>query len=152
MTAVQRDIDGKMRSVLFDWLVEVQMEYRLCSETLYLAFHHTDRFLSAVPVQRSKLQLVGVTALMLASKTEELAPPALEEFVYICDKTYSAEEVVKMEALMLKTLHFDVTPPTHYVFLMRFLKCTHADARLASLARVRFSRSLVSIFSRHRAL
>ena len=51
-----------MRAILIDWLVEVAEEYRLVPETLHLAVNYIDRFLSYVPVARSKLQLVGVAA------------------------------------------------------------------------------------------
>ena len=51
----QKDINATMRSILIDWLVEVAEEYRLVPETLYLAVNYIDRFLSHVPVNRSKL-------------------------------------------------------------------------------------------------
>jgi hypothetical protein len=84
----QRDINATMRGILIDWLVEVAEEYRLESETLFLAVNYIDRFLSQVPVNRSKLQLVGVTCMLVAAKYEEIHPPAVDEFVYISDNTY----------------------------------------------------------------
>ena len=36
---------------------------------------------------RSKLQLVGVTCMLIAAKFEEIRPPAVDEFVYISDNT-----------------------------------------------------------------
>lgn len=42
----------------------------LFHETLYLAVKLTDHFLARAPVQRDMLQLVGATALLLASKFE----------------------------------------------------------------------------------
>ena len=71
----QRDINATMRGILIDWLVEVAEEYRLEAETLFLAVNYIDRFLSYVPVNRSKLQLVGVTCMLIASKYEEIHPP-----------------------------------------------------------------------------
>ena len=56
-------------------MVEVAEEYRLVPETLYLAVNYIDRFLAHVPVNRSKLQLVGVTCMLIASKYEEIHPP-----------------------------------------------------------------------------
>ena len=41
-----------------------------------------------MPVNRSKLQLVGVTCMLVAAKYEEIHPPAVDEFVYISDNTY----------------------------------------------------------------
>ena len=89
-----------MRATLIDWLVEVAEEYRLVPETLHLAVNYIDHFLSYVPVARSKLQLVGVTCMLIASKYEEIHPPAVDEFVYISDNTYKREEIMSMEAII----------------------------------------------------
>uniref|UniRef100_A0A7S4KIZ1 Cyclin-like domain-containing protein n=1 Tax=Guillardia theta TaxID=55529 RepID=A0A7S4KIZ1_GUITH len=76
MEQVQHDINPTMRGILIDWLVEVAEEYKLSSENLFLSTNYVDRFLSVMPVLRSKLQLVGVTCMLIASKYEEiLAPP-----------------------------------------------------------------------------
>jgi len=63
----QPDITNCMRVILVDWLVEVGEEYKLCSETLYLAVNYLDRFLSCMSVLRGKLQLVGTAAVLLAA-------------------------------------------------------------------------------------
>ena len=63
----QPDINDSMRSILVDWLVEVSEEYRLQTETLYLAVNYIDRFLSYMSVVRAKLQLVGTSAMFIAS-------------------------------------------------------------------------------------
>ena len=39
----QSDISHSMRSILVDWLVEVGEEYKLQTETLYLAVSYIDR-------------------------------------------------------------------------------------------------------------
>ena len=63
----QLDITYSMRSILVDWLVEVAEEYRLQTETLYLAVSYIDRFLSYMSVVRAKLQLVGTAAMFIAA-------------------------------------------------------------------------------------
>jgi cyclin B len=59
-------------------------------------------------VIRQKLQLVGVTAMLLASKYEEIYAPEVRDFVYITDKAYTREQILAMEAQMLNTLDFKV--------------------------------------------
>jgi len=122
----QRDINATMRSILVDWLVEVAEEYRLVPETLYLAVNYIDRFLAHVPVNRSKLQLVGVTCMLIASKYEEIHPPAVDEFVYISDNTYKREEILHMEGMILNRLKFELSIATTRVFLNRFVKAARA--------------------------
>ena len=63
MEAVQQDINPVMRSILVDWLVEVAQEYKLVSDTLFLAVSFLDRFLSVVPTKRNRLQLVRLSFL-----------------------------------------------------------------------------------------
>ena len=87
-------INKSMRAILVDWLVEVAEEYSLVSETLFLTVNYIDRFLSSdVAIDPSKLQLVGVSCMLIASKLEEIYPPEIAEFVYITNSTYTADEV-----------------------------------------------------------
>eukprot|EP00038_Savillea_parva_P008769 m.179068 g.179068 ORF g.179068 m.179068 type:complete len:401 (-) comp14675_c0_seq1:137-1339(-) len=130
----QKDINHSMRSILADWLVEVAQEYKLDPQTLFIAIGYIDRFLSEMSVQRTKLQLVGVTAMLLASKYEEIYPPAVDEFVYITDNTYSREQILKMEHLILKVLRFDMGGVTPYAFLQRYLVVAGADKTTTDLA------------------
>ena len=93
MEAVQTDVNHTMRSILIDWLVEVSEEYQLHAQTLHLAIAYIDRLLSMLPVNRTKLQLVGITSMLVASKYEEIFPPQIKDYVYISDGTYTKEEV-----------------------------------------------------------
>ncbi|KAL4230577.1 Cyclin-A2 [Mactra antiquata] len=129
----QQDITTSMRSILVDWLVEVSEEYRLHRETLFLAVNYIDRFLSKISVLRGKLQLVGAASMFLAAKYEEIYPPDVKEFAYITDDTYTSQQVLRMEHLILKVLTFDVAVPTTNWFCEDFLKSCDADDKLKSL-------------------
>ncbi|KAM0868309.1 hypothetical protein ACQ4PT_041429 [Festuca glaucescens] len=117
----QKDIDTSMRAILIDWLVEVTDEYRLVPETLYLTVSYIDRYLSHKEISRHKLQLLGVSCLLIAAKHEEICPPQVEELCYITDNTYIKDEVLQMEASILSCLKFEMTAPTAKCFLRRFL-------------------------------
>merc|ERR1719431_2181172 len=135
----QPDITHSMRSILVDWLVEVAEEYKLQTETLYLAVNYIDRFLSTMAVQRSKLQLVGAACMFIAAKYEEIYPPDVGEFVYITDDTYNKRQVLRMEHLVLKVLDFDLAVATSHLFLHKMLEMykdedPSEDNRLAALA------------------
>jgi cyclin B len=95
-----------------DWLVEVHMKYRLRDETLHLTVMTIDRYLARVPVLRKQLQLVGVTAMCIAAKFEDIEPPGVDDFVYITDNAYTKEEVLGMECQMLTALNFQIVIPT----------------------------------------
>jgi cyclin B len=132
----QTDINDKMRAILIDWLVEVHLKFKLMPETMYLTVNIIDRFLEKKQVIRQKLQLVGVTAMLLASKYEEIYAPEVRDFVYITDKAYTKEQILQMEAMILNTLEFRITVPTAYVFTNRFLKVANMgnDAKASHFA------------------
>ena len=71
----QPEMNEKMRTILVDWLIEVHHRFDLMPETLYLTINIIDRFLSVKAVPRRELQLVGVSALLIASKYEEIYAP-----------------------------------------------------------------------------
>ncbi|KAB1203542.1 Cyclin-B2-4 [Morella rubra] len=130
----QPDINERMRGILIDWLIEVHYKFELMDETLYLTINLIDRFLAAQPVVRKKLQLVGVTAMLLACKYEEVSVPVVEDFIVISDKAYSRKEVLEMEKLIVNALQFNLSVPTTYVFMRRFLKAAQADKKLELLS------------------
>jgi len=130
----QTHINERMRSILVDWLVEVHLKFKLVPETLYLTVNIIDRYLERRQVSRPKLQLVGVTALLIASKYEEIYPPELHDLIYICDNAYSREAILDMEEIVLKTLEYQITIPSAHAFLVRYLKAAHADKRIVQLS------------------
>lgn len=78
-------------------------------------------------VMRAKLQLVGGTAMYIASKFEEIFPPEISDFTYITDDTYTKIQIVHMERLILKELDFNLSAPNTHTFLLRYLKASEAD-------------------------
>ncbi|KAI4477716.1 PREDICTED: cyclin-A2 isoform X2 [Polistes canadensis] len=130
----QPDITYLMRLILVDWLVEVAEEYRLQTETLYLAVSYIDRFLSYMSVVRAKLQLVGTAAMFIAAKYEEIYPPDVAEFVYITDDTYTIKQVLRMEHLILRVLSFDLTVPTPLAFLKDYCISNNLSEKIKFLA------------------
>lgn len=112
----QYDINDKMRAILYDWLVDVHLKFKLLPETLFITFNLIDRYLNKKNIPRTKLQLVGVSSMLIACKYEEIYAPEVKDFVYITDKAYTAEEVRAMELDILVTLEFNITFPTSLRF------------------------------------
>lgn len=132
--ASQLNINKKMRGILIDWLIEVHYKFELRPETLYLTVNLIDRFLAIQPVIRKNLQLVGVTAMLLASKYEELSAPLVKDLILISDNAYTRNEVLQMETLMINKLQYDLSVPVVYVFVKRFLKVAQSDTKVELLA------------------
>lgn len=79
-------------------------------------------------MERQKLQLVGVTCMLLASKYEEIYFPEIRDFVYITNNAYNRRQILKMEELALNVLRFNLTVPTTNCFVKRFIKAANLDS------------------------
>ncbi|KAJ8401782.1 hypothetical protein AAFF_G00377530 [Aldrovandia affinis] len=141
----QPDLNQDMRGILVDWMVEVQENFELNHETLYLAVKLTDHYLSCTVVMRESLQLIGSTSMLIASKFEERCPPCIDDFLYICDDAYKREELIAMEINILQALKFDINIPVPYRFLRRYAKCVRANMETLTLARYVCELSLLEL-------
>lgn len=129
----QPEINAKMRGILVDWLVQVHNKFELSQETLYLTINLVDRFLASKATPRKELQLVGLGAMLIASKYEEIWAPEVSELVFISDSTYTSKQILIMEKKILGQLEWSLTVPTPYVFLVRFIKASMTDAKVSRI-------------------
>lgn len=124
-----------MRSILVDWLIEVQWKLKLLPETLYLSINVIDRILSLRRVSLSRLQLVGLAATLIASKYEEVVAPSIGNFVFLSDNSYNAMEILTAERYIFQILNFSLAFPSPMSFLRRISKAETYDIRSRTLAK-----------------
>ena len=117
----ESQINEKMRAKLFAWLNEVHLRFKLLPGTLFMTVNLVDRFAQKAPITRSEYQLVGVTAMLIASKILEVHAPVLGDFTYITDNAYTESQIRTKEHQMITTLDFDLHFPTTRSFMDRFL-------------------------------
>ena len=77
---------------------------------------------------------MGVSALLIACKYEEIYPPELKDFVFITDTAYTKEDVLQMEFLILTALAFELTFPTAFRFLERYMRMLGEEAGVMALS------------------
>ncbi|CAG0903766.1 unnamed protein product [Cyprideis torosa] len=134
-----------MRAILVDWMVEMQESFELTHETLYLAVKLMDIYLSKKEVLKNKLQLVGAACMFISAKYEErvVSTPMLDDVKYICEDTYSQDEIKAMERDVFRTIGFDLGMPTSYTFLRRMARTNGSSNRELTLARYILETSLM---------
>lgn len=125
----QEDINSKMRGILVDWLVDVAMKFKLNNLTLFSTINLLDKFLATKQVSRQRLQLIGITCMMIVSKFEEIYPPSIKDYVCVCDKAYTQDEFLDTEADILQTLQFDLAITPSIVFYKDFVQDISLSAK-----------------------
>ena len=122
MKTIQKYIKEKMRTILLDWLIDVHSKFKLVDETLFLTINIIDRYLSKQSINKKYFQLLGITAMFIASKYEDIYPPEIKEFIFMTDNAYTPEELIKLESDILDKIEFNMTYPTSLRFLEIFKK------------------------------
>uniref|UniRef100_A0A8C0Z2Y8 G2/mitotic-specific cyclin-B1 n=2 Tax=Canis lupus familiaris TaxID=9615 RepID=A0A8C0Z2Y8_CANLF len=130
-----REVTGNMRAILIDWLLQVQKKFRLLQETMYMTVSIIDRFMQNNCVPKKMLQLVGVTAMFIASKYEEMYPPEIGDFAFVTDNTYTKHQIRQMEMKILRSLNFGLGRPLPLHFLRRASKIGEVDVEQHTLAK-----------------
>lgn len=104
----QSYINGKMRSVLVDWLAGVVQFLKLRSDIFYSCVNIVDAYLARKDVLRSNLQLLGVAAVSLSAKYNNSTYPDLVEYCLLSDEAYTKEQIIKMEKEVFIVLGCDL--------------------------------------------
>ena len=112
----QKEINEQMRSILIDWIIDVHYKFNFTDETLFMTVLIIDRYISYKSISKKKFQLLGITALLISCKHEEIILPKIEDFIYITDNAYVKEDVFNMENDILDILSFNLIAPSPIKF------------------------------------
>jgi cyclin B len=135
METVQKDTNARTREILVDWLVELHLKLKLHADVIYITVQLLDRFLSLKSVHRTKLTLVGCTAMMLACKyDEDKMEPQIGDFIYMTANAFDKSQFITMESIMLATLQFRLTRPSILNFVQLYNKVSHANETTTMLS------------------
>lgn len=120
--AYQTEVTAAGRKKLLQWLTAVNFTFKYELETICLASGFLDRIFGLINVPESHLQIIGLTALWIASKVEEVDPADLNEMVAMCAHTFPKEEFLHWERTMLQLLDYRLNPPTVAYFLNYYME------------------------------
>lgn len=120
----QPQITVAMRPILFDFLMDVHNRLKLSNQTFFLMINIIDRYCSLRIVRKDHFQLLGLTALWLASKYSDSKHkvPSIDFLRATCCNCYSKNLFVEMESHILKSLNWEVGSPSHDSFVDLLLK------------------------------
>ncbi|KAL6461315.1 hypothetical protein MHYP_G00294590 [Metynnis hypsauchen] len=120
------NLQPKMRAILLDWLMEVCEVYKLHRETFYLGQDYFDRFMATQEnICKSTLQLIGISALFIAAKMEEIYPPKVHQFAYVTDGACTGEEILSMEVIIMKELKWSLSPLTPVAWINIYMQMAY---------------------------
>ncbi|XP_065338426.1 G2/mitotic-specific cyclin-B3 [Cloeon dipterum] len=141
------EITNDIRSIVVDWMVEVQETLELNHETLYLAVKNMDLYLSnpkypnmkdpaaSRPIKRTRLRLIACASMLLAAQYDERLPPPTSDWLQMCDNDFTAAELNSMQQQLFYALDFNLGAPLSYRFLRRYCRACSIDIDLLTLAR-----------------
>ncbi|KAM4615789.1 cyclin-O [Polymixia lowei] len=123
--ARQPQVTAEARCKLVSWLIPVHKHLHLSFECCCLAVNIMDRFLASTPVAADCFQLLGVTALLLASKQVEVFSPQISQLLSLCCEAFTKEQLCNLECLILLRLNFRLAAPT-LAFFLDYYTCSEA--------------------------
>ncbi|KAF3171656.1 hypothetical protein TWF225_010515 [Orbilia oligospora] len=123
-----------MRGILVDWLIEVHDRFQMSIDSMFNTVNIIDRFLSVKVVPVHQLQLVGLAALLVAAKYDEITPPGIDMLVYMADHAYTGREIRSCEYEILVALEWKISAPGPTTFLNCLSPADAWDADVRDLA------------------
>lgn len=123
-------------------------KFRLQPETLHVTISTIDRYLAKVPIKKTQLHMLGVAALLIATKYEEIYPPDLKDLLNVSENKFTKEEVLKLEYEIIATLEFNFFLPSMLRFIQRYrkLSTTASDDQIFYFAQYLAEISLLDAF------
>lgn len=105
------------RDLLLNWLVKIHNNMHLESETLYITFKIVDNYLMKKEVLVGDFQLIGITALYIAAKYEEVLTPTIFQFSLETDGLVHTEDIKSAEIDILEIINFKLSFPSPLAIL-----------------------------------
>lgn len=87
----QTQVNENVRAILVDWILNVHAKFKLLPETLFITINLIDRFMSQHRIEKEEVQLLGVSAMLIATKYEEIYPPTVKDFIFMTKNAYTRQ-------------------------------------------------------------
>ena len=133
---IQTEIQWYMRPYLLDFLIEANTAFGLLPETLFLTINVLDRYCSRRIVYKKHYQLVGCSALLIASKYGDRKDrvPTIRELKGMCCGLYEDNMFTQLEWHVLQTLNWAIGHPSIDNFLQLAVEHVQYDPEVEHMA------------------
>ncbi|KAJ3125348.1 hypothetical protein HK098_000355 [Nowakowskiella sp. JEL0407] len=127
----QPEVNAHHRARLVEWLTNVHSTINGHIDSLYLAVNLIDRVLSLRVVPLEGFQMIGTSALFIATKFTEKLVPTVLEFSYLTEYSCTPQDIIKAERMILQILQFKLSNPGPLSFLERLFKIDRNARKLS---------------------
>jgi hypothetical protein len=100
-----------------------------------LTVNIVDRYLSLKRLSREQFQLLGITAMFIAGKFQEMYPPLGKDYIAISRHIYRIESLFQFEAKVLHELQFDLNATPVSTFMENYaaaIKLMHPTVHIVA--------------------
>ncbi|KAK9052229.1 hypothetical protein SSX86_028857 [Deinandra increscens subsp. villosa] len=122
-----------VRPELVDWLANVAQQYKLRPETLHLSVSYMDRFLTTNTLIDMNIGHLALISLLIAGKYEEARRLTIEDLCLRVEYPATKQQLVQMEADVLKALKYEIGYPTAHSFVRRLTEVDQEDSETPNL-------------------
>jgi serine/threonine protein kinase len=121
-------INDFSRLVLLDWLTKICVKYNVKSSTYIRTQNIIDKYISfCKEVSSQNIYIIGLAALLISSKIDEIYSWSLDNIGYISDNIFTFKKIAKMEKDILKIIDIDVYFPITISFLSTYSRKMKLD-------------------------
>ena len=142
--ANMENINERMRGILLDWLIDLHLKFKMFPQTLYAMAMIIDSYLSKKGANKENLQLIGTAAFFIAAKYEETYQvPQIDDLVHFSAKSFTKDQIIKMEADIIEVLDFNLIFETSFKFFQPLSKICKMEQKNFHLAQYVLEMSLL---------
>lgn len=116
-----QNLSEEIRARMVDWMVEVLSSFNCSQNTFFVSLDILDAYLTKTQktYETRDIHLLGVTAMLIASKMEEIIPFKISTIVEkMTHNKINGKDILEMEYDIIKTMEFRIlSEPSLFVFI-----------------------------------